>query len=291
LRRETAAAAKRSKAEADADEEQMVSAYNLAATRDGYAQLPRSVILARIKRAGPDGDLVRLAVTRGENLLLAGGNGEAVPVGKNAVESALYFSNTGGTPVGTNASTVNFLKNKVSDFATDPRVSAAKDPKEKAAILNQLLIADATRQATQIRPDEPNIYAAMTPLALASAVPALLKGHKFLQETVFPMSEAAPQQPISDKSIVAAAMAAIQKDPKRLNEITMTLGTYYTAAAQANNKLKSYAQLGLPNQMGYNAQIDKSVMDLTDTLQLRRYFMVKGLSYANPLFGGPMRVE
>lgn len=292
LAREDAANKRKTKEEAEADEEQMVAAYNLAATRDGYAQLPRSVILARAKRAGADGELVRLAITRGENLLIAGGNTEAVPVGKNAAESAVYYSRTGGTPVGTTASTVNFLKNRVADFANNPLVVAAKTAEEKAAVLNKLLSEDAARQLTAIRPDEPNIYAALTPLALASAVPALLnKEHKFLQGTVFPMSEAAPQQPIKDDAIVAAAMAEIQKNPGRLNEITNTLGTYYTAAAQANNKLKGYKEMGLPMQSGYNAQIGKQVMDLTDTLQLRRYFMVKGLVYNNPLLFGPVEAR
>lgn len=285
--REEAATRKTAKESALADEEQMVAAYNLAAARDGYAQLPKSVILARVKRAGADGEIVRMAITRGENLLLAGSS-EAVPVGTTAVESALYYNKTGGTPVGTTATTVNFLRNRVADFAANPLVAAEKDPAARAAIVNKLLLADATKQLSVIRADEPNIYAALTPLALAQAVPSLLnKQFKFLQEAVFPMSEASPNIPISDDKILAAALVTVQKDPTRLNEVVTTLGSYYSAAAQANNKLKGYKEMGLPLQNGYNAQIGKSVMDLTDTLALRRYVMVKGLSYNNPLFGEP----
>jgi hypothetical protein len=292
LAREAAALNRKSKEDAIADEDQMVAAYNLAAARDGYAELPRSVILARAKRAGADGELVRLAITRGENLLLAPGNGENVPVGKNAVESALYYSHTGGTPVGTTASTVNFLKNRMADLAADSRVAIAKNPEEKAAIINKLLQEDAAKQQLAIRPNEPNIYAALPPLALAQAVPALLnKQFAFLQQTVYPMSEAAPGQPIKDDAIVAAALVEIKKNPSRLNEIVTTLGTYYSAAATANNKLKGYAQVGLPLQSGYMAQIGKEVMDLTDTLALRRYMMVKGLAYNNPLLFGPVEAR
>lgn len=289
LRREAAADARRTKQDIAAEEEQVVTAYNLSAIRYGYAQLPRSVILARLKRAGADGDLVRAATSAGENLMIAGPNAENVPVGTNAVETATFFHSLGANPVGTTASTVVFLKNKLVDFAADPRVAITKNPGERAAIINKLLLLDAERQQSVIRGNEPNIYAAITPLALAQAVPALLnKQHKFLQETVFPMSEAAPNQPVKDEAIVAAALVAIQKDPSRLNEIVITLGSYYSAAAQANNKLKGYATMGLPLQFGYNAQIESNVLDLTDTLALRRYVMVKGLNYLPTLLGGPV---
>jgi hypothetical protein len=183
--------------------------------------------------------------------------------------------------VGTTASTVNFLKNRAADLASDTNVVMAKSPEEKAAVINKLLINDALRQQTAIRPNEPNIYASMPPLAVAQAVPALLsKQYKFLQETVYPMGEAAPNQPINDETILAAAMNTIQKDPSRLNEIVSSVGSYYSAAVLSNNKLRGYRENGLPLQDAYKAQIQNSarlggtgVVDLTDTLALREYFM------------------
>ena len=261
----------------DAEQLDSYNQYQAAAARLGGTPLPQSVVIARLKKGDP---VVSQFVRYGQDLLdnkAQGGSGEGVIVATNPAQAGALYTSSHLIPTGTTAPVMSYVASLTNKLAASPDIQRDKDPNARLAAIGSKIVDDATEQQQAIDDSKTgNIYAAPSIAAVIAAVPkAGLASNSFIQNTLVPLSAAAPNQVTPAKTIFAAGVTAVQDDPAQLNNVADGITKFYQAANAANNTLRGYSENGLPLQQGYKAAIPTGFLGRNQTLDLSNPSVVR----------------
>lgn len=255
------------------DQQYYANAYNKAQAKLGGATEPMAAVMAGLRRQDPK---VLKMVRIGQDIITSGGTGEGVMIAPNPAEAGELYNGQRLIPTGTTAPVMKYLADKYGDLRADQAVNAEKDPAGKIALINTAIKADVAKQASKIEDGTNNIFAAPTIASLLVSVPALAN-NGFVANELAEKAKANPDIPTSTADILAAGIAAIKKDPSRLNEVTQGTANFFNAAIWSNNKLKGYAENGLDPQQSYPAAVPTGFMGRQQTVNVNNPVDVKAV--------------
>lgn len=260
------------------ENQRSVDNYNLAASAYGFGTLPAFAVLAGLKRGDPR---ITANVTMGEELGINGAAGKTgIPVAGSSAGAAAYYLANKVRPDGNDASTVSYLTNAYGAAASNPQLAAVKDPQARSTLINAAILDDAKNKSELIDPkDTSNPYAARSIAAITTAVP-YLQSNFFIRDNLMPLAASSPNTPTSPEQVLGAAVAAVQKDPTKLNEAVTGITQFYQAAVFTNNKIGGLAENSLPTQKSYTTKVNgagivggDANINLTDKIAVQSYIM------------------
>jgi hypothetical protein len=271
-----------------AEEDHLVNSYNTAAKANGSPALPASIILSKFRRGDEDSKVIGRMISQGEAIILNGDKGKTgVVIAPTPAEAAKLHMSINSRPVGTDANTVAFLAQAYKRAFVNPVIAGQKDVTAQNMAASEFISNLALSDMKGIKKDTPNLYAAPPVQALLEAAPPL-RNYEFINKTLAEIAAANPSAPLKDEDIISAASTAINKDPKRMNEIAKAVSLYYSAAINYNNSALGLAENALPLQKGYNAVLDTGFLGREQTIDLSKEIDVRTLMMNKLIRSGPL---